>query len=42
MACETKTYSNILDLPQVTNIGSGDFLIVEQTEGTNIIDNTDV
>jgi len=42
MACETKTYSNILDLPQVTNIGSGDFLIIEQPEGTNIIDYSDV
>ena len=42
MACETKTYTNILDLPQVTNIGSGDFLIIEQPEGTNIIDYSDV
>lgn len=42
MACETKTYSNILDLPQVTNVGSGDYFIIEQPEGTNIIDYTDI
>lgn len=34
----TSTYTNILDLPQVTNIEAGNFLIVQTEDTTNIID----
>ena len=40
--CDTKTYTNIKELPQVYNVTSGDFLIVENPQGTNIIDFKDV
>ena len=32
------TYTNILDLPQVVSIDNGDFLIVETSSGTSILD----
>lgn len=35
-------YTNITNLPQVFNITDGDFLIVENPQGTNIIDFKDV
>lgn len=34
----TSTYTNILDLPQVTNIEAGNFLIIQTEDTTNIID----
>jgi hypothetical protein len=37
----TPVYTNILNLPQVNNIENGDFLIVETTGGTSIIDFAD-
>lgn len=40
--CDTKTYTNIKELPQIFNVTSGDFLIVENPQGTNIIDYKDV
>jgi len=41
-SCDSKTYTNIRDLPQTFNITSGDYLIVENPQGTNIIDFKDV
>lgn len=37
----TPVYTNIVDLPLVTNIEAGDFLIVQTPEGTSIIDFND-
>lgn len=34
----TSTYTNILNLPQITNIEAGNFLIVQTEDTTNIID----
>jgi hypothetical protein len=41
-SCDSKTYTNIRDLPQAFNITSGDYLIVENPQGTSIIDFKDV
>jgi|LakMenEpi03Aug12_release.lakeMendotaPanAssembly.Ray.scaffolds.fasta_scaffold553030_1 hypothetical protein len=40
MACTngTKTYVNIKELPEISDINNGDFLIVETTNGTTILD----
>jgi hypothetical protein len=40
MACTdgTKTYVNIKELPEISDINNGDFLIVETPNGTNILD----
>jgi hypothetical protein len=41
-SCDSKTYTNIRDLPQTFNVTSGDYLIVENPQGTNIIDYKDI
>lgn len=41
-SCDNNVNINIKDLPQVFNIASGDFLIVENDQGTNIIDFKDI
>jgi hypothetical protein len=41
-SCDTTTYTNILDRPQVQNATAGDYFIVEKPEGTSIIDYSDV
>lgn len=41
-SCDIKTYTNIRDLPQTFNITSGDYLVVENPQGTNIIDFKDI
>lgn len=38
---QSTTYTNIVDLPQVTNIEEGDLLIVQTVGGTSIIDFSD-
>lgn len=40
MACTngTQTYVNIKELPEITDVANGDFLIVETPNGTNILD----
>lgn len=40
-SCDTKTYINIKDLPQIFNITAGDYLIVENPQGTSILDYKD-
>ena len=41
-SCDNNVYINIKDLPQVFNITGGDYLVVENEQGTNIIDFKDV
>ena len=41
-SCDNNVNINIKDLPQVFNITSGDYLIVENDQGTNIIDFKDI
>lgn len=41
-SCDKETYTNIKNLPQVFNVMSGDFLIIENPQGTNIISYDDV
>lgn len=36
-SCDNKLYTNIKELPQVYNVASGDYLLVENPQGTNII-----
>lgn len=36
--CRTSAYTNILDLPVIKTITTGDFLIVESAQGTTILD----
>jgi len=41
-SCDNKLYTNIKELPQVYNVASGDYLLVENPQGTNIINFKDV
>jgi len=41
-SCDNNVYINIRDLPQVFNVNGGDFLVVENAQGTSIIDFKDV
>jgi len=36
--CQTQTYTNIKDLPQVFGVQDGDYLIIETNQGTNVLD----
>lgn len=41
-SCDNNVYINIKDLPQIFNIADGNFLVVENEQGTNIIDFKDI
>jgi hypothetical protein len=41
-SCDNNVYINIRDLPQVFNVTGGDFLVVENAQGTSIIDFKDI